>query len=48
MRSHPVRENPVGSAVSEILWYSQTEIYFYFRIEYVLNLIDEYNDKQTW
>ena len=26
MRSYPVSENPIGSAVSEILWYRQTDI----------------------
>ena len=25
MRSYPVKENPIGSAVSEILWYKQTD-----------------------
>ena len=24
MKSYPVKENPIGSAVSEILWYKQT------------------------
>ena len=25
MRSYPVKENPIGSAVSEILWYKHTD-----------------------
>ena len=25
MRSYPVKQNPIGSAVSEILWYEQTD-----------------------
>ena len=25
MRSYPVKENPIGFAVSEILWYTQTD-----------------------
>ena len=39
MRSYPVKENPIGSAVSEILWYKhkntktnrQTSYYFIIR-----------------
>ena len=37
MRSYPVKKNHIGSAVSEILWYKQTDkrtsCYFIIRIE---------------
>ena len=41
MRSYPVKENHIGSAVTEILWYKQTDIESscYFIIRVFLNLI---------
>ena len=35
MRSYPVKVNPIGSVVSEILWYTDkhTSCYFIMRIE---------------
>ena len=31
MRSYPVKENPIDSAVSDILWYRQTHILTYYK-----------------
>ncbi len=30
MRSYPVKENHIGSAISEILWYKQTDIFLLY------------------
>ena len=34
MKSYPVKENPIGSAVSEIFWYRQTNKYTDFLLLY--------------
>ena len=41
MRSYPVKENPIGSTVSEILWYKQTNRHcstLYYRMEIWRNI----------
>ena len=49
MRWYPVKENPIGSAVSEILWYRQidthtnrqTSLYFIIRIDIKIRHTDK-------
>ena len=42
MRSYAVRENPIGSVISEILRYKQTNILLlnYKDLSYLLNILD--------
>ena len=37
-RSYPVKENHIGSVVSKILWYTQTDILLLYYEESILNL----------
>ena len=49
MGSYPVKDNPIGSAVSENLWYKQTDkhtpCYFITRI---VQIMEEFTQKQTF